>query len=66
MSKRLISIPEFARIVGISGPTARAMVRNGDVPTVRIRTRHRIDSEWLKTWLAGKNEPEQVQPSQQG
>ena len=49
---RLLSLPKFAQLVGISYWLARELVIRGEIPSVPVGTRKRIDIRWVKQWLA--------------
>jgi excisionase family DNA binding protein len=59
---KLLSIPEFAKATGLSVWLARELVHRGDVPSVRVGARRRVDSRWVERWLAAGN-PESDVPS---
>lgn len=53
MATKLLTIPEFARATGLSEELARTMANRGDIPTVRVRTRLRINQSWVEEWVRG-------------
>jgi len=52
---KLFSVPQFARATGLSAAAARAMIREGQLPTVRVGRRQRVDARWVEKWLATAN-----------
>jgi hypothetical protein len=58
---KLISIPKFARATGLTSYAARIAVERGDVPSVQIGDRRKIDEKYLERWLAGCFEPRSMQ-----
>jgi excisionase family DNA binding protein len=48
----LLTISGTARLLGLSRDTVREMVRDGDLPTVRIRTRSRIPIHAVRAYLS--------------
>lgn len=48
---KLLSIPQFAHATGLSDALARALVMRGDVPSVRVGARRRVDSRWVEKWV---------------
>jgi hypothetical protein len=52
ITTKLLSIPEFADAAGLSDALARALVMRGDVPSVRVGARRRVDSRWVQKWLS--------------
>jgi excisionase family DNA binding protein len=49
---KLLSIPEFAKATGISVRLARELVNRGDVPSVRVGPRRRVDIRFVEKWTA--------------
>jgi hypothetical protein len=61
---KLLTLPKFAQACGISEWLARRLVLNGDIPSVLVGTRRRIDERWVERWLdAGNPEPTPVSPA---
>jgi len=54
---KLLSIPEFAVATGISETLARALVNRGDVPSILVGRRRRVDARWVERWTALANPP---------
>jgi excisionase family DNA binding protein len=48
---RLLTIPEFARATGLSYRLCLHLVQMGDIPSVPVGSRRRIDVRWLERWL---------------
>jgi excisionase family DNA binding protein len=51
---KLISIAQFARLTGLDYFLARKLVIRGDVPSVAVGKRRRIDAMWVEKWMAKK------------
>lgn len=51
---RLVSISRAAALVGVSDDTLRKAVALGQVPSVELGRRRRIDVETLRDWARGK------------
>jgi hypothetical protein len=49
---KLITIPKFAIATGLSYRLCLRLVGTGEVPSVLIGTRRRIDVRWIAQWLA--------------
>jgi excisionase family DNA binding protein len=49
---KLLTIPEFARATGLNYWLAWQLVRRGNIPSVAVGTRRRIDVRWIEQWLA--------------
>jgi len=54
---KLLTIPEFANATGISENLARAIVKRGEVPSIQVGRRRRVDSRWVEKWTALANPP---------
>jgi excisionase family DNA binding protein len=52
---KLLTIPQFANATGLSERAARTMIEHGQLPTVRVGSRQRVDVRWVKKWLATAN-----------
>jgi excisionase family DNA binding protein len=52
MMTKLITIPKFARETELSYRLCLQLVDAGDVPSVRVGRRRRIDVRWIEQWLA--------------
>lgn len=46
-----VSVDEAARLLGIGRSTVYAAVKSGEVPSIRVRTRVRIPSNWMRREL---------------
>ncbi len=57
MVKQLLSIPAFARTVGLSAAMARELVKRGKIPSVEVGRRRRINAHWVDKWLSTGNLP---------
>ena len=49
---KLLSIREFAEATGLSIWLARELVNRGDVPSVRVGPRRRVDIRFVEKWTA--------------
>jgi excisionase family DNA binding protein len=49
---KLITIPKFAAATGLSYRLCLQLVETGDIPSVRVGRRRRIDVRWINQWLA--------------
>ena len=50
---KLITIPKFAETTGLSYRLCLQLVAGGEIPSVKVGTRRRIDVRWVEQWLAG-------------
>lgn len=50
---KLITIPTFAEVTGLSYRLCLHLVETGQIPSVPVGTRRRIDIRWVDQWLAG-------------
>lgn len=59
MERTLFTLPEVARILGITKERAYAIARSGLLPTVRIGRQIRVDRQQLNSWIenGGKGFP---------
>jgi excisionase family DNA binding protein len=48
---RLMTLPEFSQATGLSYPLVLKLVSRGDIPSLQIGPRRRIDAQWVKQWL---------------
>jgi excisionase family DNA binding protein len=48
---KLITIPSFARATGLSYRLCLELVERGDIPSVPVGQRRRIDVRWVEQWL---------------
>jgi hypothetical protein len=49
---KLITIPRFAELTGLPYRLCLHLVGTGQIPSVPVGRRHRIDVRWLEQWLA--------------
>jgi excisionase family DNA binding protein len=49
---RLITIPKFAQETGLPYRLCLQLVGNGQIPSVPVGGRRRIDVRWVEQWLA--------------
>jgi excisionase family DNA binding protein len=49
---KLLTIPKFAEATGLSYRLCLQLVESGDIPSVPVGTRRRIDARWIEQWLA--------------
>jgi excisionase family DNA binding protein len=54
---KLLTIPGFANAIGVSENLARAIVKRGEVPSIQVGRRRRVDSRWVEKWTAQANPP---------
>ncbi len=54
---KLLTIPEFANATGISETLARTLVNRGDVPSIPVGRRRRVDARWVEKWTNTANPP---------
>ena len=52
MMTKLITIPKFAESTGLSYRLCLHLVETGQIPSVAVGRRHRIDVRWVEQWLA--------------
>ena len=57
MKTNLLSIPKFAQSTGLSYGLARELVLRGDVPSVSVGKRRRVNEEWVRKWIASGDRP---------
>ena len=50
-TERLVTIPAFARMAGLNYLHALELVKRGDIPSVQVGPRRRINSRWIERWL---------------
>jgi excisionase family DNA binding protein len=48
----LITIPKFARTTGLTYRLCLQLVGTGQIPSVGVGRRRRIDVRWVEQWLA--------------
>ena len=65
---KLITIPKFAQATGLPYRLCLQLVGTGQIPSVPVGNRRRIDVRWVEQWLAsgGYRSPSQaaLQPHQ--
>ena len=49
---KLITIPKFAELTGLSYRLCLHLVETGQIPSVPVGRRRRIDVRWVDQWLA--------------
>jgi excisionase family DNA binding protein len=49
---KLITIPTFAEVTGLSYRLCLHLVETGQIPSVAVGSRRRIDMRWVDQWLA--------------
>lgn len=47
-----LSLPAVAEILGASVPTVKSMVKRGEIPTVIIGQRKKVEESRLLAWIA--------------
>ena len=50
---KLITIPKFAGLTGLSYRLCLHLVETGQIPSLPVGRRRRIDIRWVDQWLAG-------------
>ena len=53
MMTKLITIPKFAEATGLPYRLCLHLVGTGQIPSVPVGCRRRIDLRWVDQWLAG-------------
>jgi excisionase family DNA binding protein len=55
---KLITVPKFAELTGLPYRLCLHVVVTGQIPSVRVGRRRRIDVRWVNQWLAdGRYQP---------
>jgi excisionase family DNA binding protein len=49
---KLITIPKFAQATGLPYRLCLQLVGTGQIPSVPVGSRRRIDVRWVEQWLA--------------
>jgi excisionase family DNA binding protein len=49
---KLLTVPTFARATGLSYRLCLHLVDSGQIPSVPVGRRRRIDVRWVEQWLA--------------
>jgi excisionase family DNA binding protein len=52
MMTKLITIPKFAEATGLTYRLCLQLVGTGQIPSVPVGRRRRIDVRWVEQWLA--------------
>lgn len=55
-TKLLVTVPEFAELIGVSRTTAWKMVYDGELRSITIGRSRRIELDEVKRWIAQKVE----------
>ena len=50
---KLITILKFAETTGLAYRLCLQLVGSGQIPSIRVGNRRRIDVRWVEQWLAG-------------
>jgi excisionase family DNA binding protein len=50
---KLITIPRFAELTGLPYRLCLHLVGTGQIPSIPVGRRRRIDGRWVEQWLAG-------------
>jgi len=50
---KLITIPRFAELTGLPYRLCLHLVGTGQIPSIPVGRRRRIDVRWVDQWLAG-------------
>jgi hypothetical protein len=50
---KLITILKFAKLTGLPYRLCLQLVGTGQIPSLLVGRRHRIDVRWVNQWLAG-------------
>lgn len=48
---KLLSISGFGRATGLGHRLAHKLVKSGEVPSVKVGSRRRVDVRWVRHWL---------------
>jgi excisionase family DNA binding protein len=54
---KLLTIPKFARETGLPYRLCLQLVQTGEIPSVRVGSRQRIDIRWVEQWLSAGGYP---------
>jgi hypothetical protein len=64
---RLITIPKFAAVTGLPYRLCLHLFGTGQLPSVAVGGRRRVDVRWVEQWLAsGGYHPRQRTPERRG
>lgn len=55
-AERFLSVTELANVLHVSRTTAYALVRDREVPVIRLRGTIRIPAAALETWLSDREQ----------
>jgi hypothetical protein len=55
---KLLTIPAFAKATGLTYWLARELVNRGDIPSVQVGPRKRVDARWVEQWTRGGGQRE--------
>jgi excisionase family DNA binding protein len=58
LTEPTISVDDAARVLGIGRSTVYAAVKAGEVPVIRVRSRLRVPSRWVRQRLHLEGEPD--------
>lgn len=56
ITKITLDVKEVAALIGVSTGSVYAMVREGQIPTVRIRNRVLFHRDVIESWLRGEQQ----------
>jgi hypothetical protein len=57
MTTRLLTIPKFARATGLTYWLTRELVNRGDIPSLQVGPRRRVDARFIERWTQGIGQP---------
>lgn len=60
MKRITMTVNEVAALLGVSNTTIYTMVRLGEIPHARIRSKIVFHKPTIEEWLAGQNNQEEV------
>lgn len=62
---KLLTVPKFAQATGLSYRLCLQLVGSGEIPSVPVGARRRIDVRWVEQWLAagGYRQMNEVAPT---
>jgi hypothetical protein len=55
LQKPTLTVPQFARAIGVCDEVAREIVYGGQVPSILVGKRRRVDARWVEQWLNSAN-----------
>ena len=50
---QLLSVTQVAELLGVSAATVRRMIRDNEIPSIRVGRSIRVKQETLETWIDG-------------